>query len=45
MSPRLRTVSDVTLNRDKFTVQGTMAKLEITIMREMCKLCDPDLKE
>ncbi|XP_071313414.1 E3 ubiquitin-protein ligase TRIM21-like isoform X1 [Trachinotus anak] len=43
--PQVKDWSDVTLTSDQFEVQGALAKLETTVMREVSMLCDPDLKE
>lgn len=44
-TPEVKDWSDVRLNTDQFTVQEALAKLEITVTREIRQLCDPDLKE
>ncbi|XP_059201984.1 E3 ubiquitin-protein ligase TRIM21-like [Centropristis striata] len=44
-APQVKDWSDVTINSDKFTEQGAIARLETTVRREIRMLCDPDLKE
>ncbi|KAM3866647.1 E3 ubiquitin-protein ligase TRIM21-like [Diretmus argenteus] len=43
--PQTKDWSDVSVESDQYAVGGAVAQLQLTVMRELRLLCDPDLKK